>query len=335
MHKVSVIVPVYNVEQYLSRSLDSILSQTYKNIEVICVNDCSTDSSAEILKQYGKLDDRIIIYNNEKKQTASYSRNFGIDKATGKYIMFVDGDDYIASNYIESMVKHISSTDAEVVISDYYSLNFWKDESPAKYYCYWQYDKIPCNEEITKIDIKDPINFLNFAVPCWNKIFSAEFLKTKDVKFPPIHIYEDVVFWGKLWLNTEKLYYTPNAFYFYRRKRSGSLTSKRDEDVYYVITIHKMLADEFRKHNMYEKMKNILDYIMIRDFLSKLFLFPEDLGKKLFYKIKNENYELNLDEMRNIGLCEDAKKFIDYYKILIESEYEDFCKKTKGFIKSA
>ena len=74
---------------------------------------------------------------------------------------------------------------------------------------------------------------------------------------------------------------------------------------------------------------------MIRDFLSKLKLFPENLGKNLFYKIKNENYELNLDEMRNFGLSEEAQKFIDYFQILLENEYEDFCEKTKDYMKSA
>ena len=335
MDKVSVIIPVYNVEKYLSRSLDSVISQTYKNLEIICINDCSTDASAEVLEQYKKLDDRIIIYNNTEKQTASYSRNLGIDKSTGKYIMFVDGDDYIASNYVEKMVKHISSTGAEVVISDYYTLNFWKDESDDKFYYYWQYDKAPYDIENVQIDTDDNKNFLYFAVPCWNKIFSAEFLKSKNIKFPPIHIYEDVVFWGRVWLNLKNLYYTPNAYYFYRKKRSGSLTTKRDEDVYFVITIHKMLADVFKEYNMYNKMKNILDYIMIRDFLSKLSLFPEKLSKSLFYKIKNENYDLSLDEMRSLDLSEGAQKYIDYYQILLENEYEDFCEKTKGCIKSA
>ena len=311
MYKVSVIIPVYNVEKYLSRSLDSVISQTYKNLEIICINDCSTDDSRKVLEQYSKLDERISIYDNQEKQTAAFSRNFGIDKSTGKYIMFVDGDDYIGSNYVENMVKHISSTGAEVVISDYYTLNFWRDESDKKFYYYRQYDKVPLDIENVKIDMTDMKNFIYFAVPCWNKIFSAEFLKSKNLKFPPIHIYEDVVFWGKVWLNLRELYYTPNAFYFYRKKRYGSLTTKRDEDVFQVITIHKMLADLFREYSMYDKMKNILDYIMIRDFLSKLSLFPADLSQKLFYKIKNEDYGLNLDKMRKLDLSEDALKYID------------------------
>ena len=193
MEKVSIIIPVYNVEQYLSKSLDSVISQTYKNIEIICINDCSTDNSAAILEQYQKLDDRIIIYNNMEKQTASYSRNFGIDKSTGKYIMFVDGDDYIASNYVESMINHISSTGADVVISDYYTLNFWKDESPNKFYYYWQYDKVPYNIENVRIDTDEVKNFVYFAVPCWNKIFSSEFLKSKKITFPPIDIYVTIL----------------------------------------------------------------------------------------------------------------------------------------------
>ena len=335
MHKVSIIVPVYNVEQYLSRSLDSILSQTYKNIEVICVNDGSKDNSLQILGQYQKLDNRIIIYNNPKHTTASATRNFAIDKAVGEYIMFVDGDDYIASNYVESMVKHIAETESDVVISDYYTLNFWKDESDKKYMYYWQYDKVPYMTDCVAIDKNILNNFLYFAVPCWNKIYSTKFLKEKNVQFPKIQIYEDVVFWGDAWLKAEKVAYTPRAYYFYRKKRTGSLTTKRDEDVYLVITIHKMLADLFKKHNMYDKMKNILDYIMIRDFLSKLSLFPANLGKNLFKKIKEENYQLDFDGMKSILTSEAGEKYLDYYKILLENTYEDFCEKTKGCIKSA
>ena len=335
MQKVSIIVPVYNVEQYLSRSLDSILSQTYKNIEVICINDGSTDNSLEVLEYYRRLDNRIVIYNNNEHKTAAATRNFGIDVSTGEYIMFADGDDYIASIYVESMVKHITQTNAEVVISDYCTLNFWKDESDEKYMHYWQYDKVPFDTEIVNIDTTIPNNFLYFAVPCWNKIYSAKFLKTKKIQFPSIHIYEDVVFWGNVWLNLTKLAYTPKAYYFYRKKRTGSLTTKRDEDVFCVITIHKMLADLFKQYNMYDRMKNILDYIMIRDFLSKLSLFPARIGKCLFEKIKEENYQLDFDGMKSILTSKEGEKYLDYYKILLTNDYEDFCTKTKGCIKSA
>ena len=335
MDKVSVIIPVYNIEKYLSRSLDSVISQTYKNLEIICINDCSTDSSAEILEQYKKLDDRIIIYNNTEKQTASYSRNFGIDKSTGKYIMFVDSDDYIASDYVETMVKYITKKNAEVVISDYYTLNFWKDESKDKYLYYWQYDKVPYTADCVSINKDDVTNYLYFVVPCWNKIYSAKFLKSKKIQFPPINIYEDVVFWGQVWLEVKDLYYIPKALYFYRKKRVGSLTTKRDEDVYKVITIHKMHAELFMRYGMYNKMKNILDYIMIRDFLSKLSLFPAHLGELLFTKIKEENYQLDFDGMRSILTSDAGEKYLDYYKTLLTNSYEDFCTKTKGLIKSA
>lgn len=335
MNKVSIIIPIYNVEEYLSRSLDSVLSQTYENIEIICINDGSTDNSLSILEQYKKLDDRIIIYNNTEHKTAADTRNFGIDVSTGEYIMFVDGDDYIASNYVESMVRYITESNSEVVISDYCTLNFWKDEADGKYWYYWQYDKVPYTTDCVSIDKNNVNNFLYFVVPCWNKIYLSKFLKSKKLKFPDIRIYEDVVFWGDVWLNVEKLAYTPKAYYFYRKKRTGSLTTKRDEDVFLVITIHKMLADLFKKYNMYDKMKNILDYIMIRDYLSKLSLFPEHLGKNLFDKIKEENYQLDFDGMKSILTSEAGEKYLDYYKILLTNNYEDFCTKTKGCIKSA
>ena len=97
--KVSVIVPVYNVEKYLHRCLDSIINQTLKEIEIICVNDCSTDSSLNILEDYKDKEDRIIIINHQKNLRLAAARNSGMKVAKGEYISFIDSDDYIENNF--------------------------------------------------------------------------------------------------------------------------------------------------------------------------------------------------------------------------------------------
>ena len=109
MHKVSIIIPVYNIEKYLSRCLESIVSQTYPNLEIICINDGSTDNSPNILEQYKKLDSRIIIINTEHYGPGA-ARNKGIEIATGKYTMFVDSDDYMSSNTVEALVDCITQS---------------------------------------------------------------------------------------------------------------------------------------------------------------------------------------------------------------------------------
>ena len=114
MNKVSIIVPVYNTSKYLNKCIDSIIKQTYKNIEIVLINDGSTDNSLEILKYYESMDKRIIVI--DKRNTGvSDTRNIGISASTGEYIMFIDSDDFIDENTIEIMLKYIIKKDVDVV----------------------------------------------------------------------------------------------------------------------------------------------------------------------------------------------------------------------------
>jgi len=112
---VSIIVPIYNVEPYLHRCLDSLVNQTLKDIEIICINDCSPDNSLDILKEYAEKDERINIINFEKNQGVSVARNTGIEIAKGEYIGFVDSDDYVDLDFYEKLYKKARETDADMV----------------------------------------------------------------------------------------------------------------------------------------------------------------------------------------------------------------------------
>ena len=116
--KISIIIPVYNSEKFVSRCLDHLLNQTYQNFEIICINDGSKDNSLSILKEYSKKDNRIIVLNQENKGIAR-TRNIGIKKASGDYIMFVDNDDYMESDYLETYAKNAIDGDYDIVIGGY------------------------------------------------------------------------------------------------------------------------------------------------------------------------------------------------------------------------
>lgn len=116
--KISIIVPVYNCEKYVSRCLDHLLSQTYQDFEIICINDGSKDNSLGILKEYSHKDNRIIVLDQENKGIAR-TRNIGIQKASGNYIMFVDNDDYMDNDYLETYVKNALDGDYDIVIGGY------------------------------------------------------------------------------------------------------------------------------------------------------------------------------------------------------------------------
>ena len=114
--KVSVIIPVYNVEPYLKECLNSIINQTLKDIEIICIDDCSTDNSYQILEEYSKKDNRIIILKNEKNTGGpSTARNKGIDLAKGDYLYFIDSDDYIENNFLEEMYNTAKEYNTDIV----------------------------------------------------------------------------------------------------------------------------------------------------------------------------------------------------------------------------
>ena len=115
MEKISIIVPVYNVEKYLKTCLDSIINQTYQNLEIILVDDGSTDNSGEICEEYRKTDSRIILIHKEN-EGLSMARNFGLDIASGDYISFVDSDDFIARNMMEALYNRLLETQSDMAI---------------------------------------------------------------------------------------------------------------------------------------------------------------------------------------------------------------------------
>ena len=112
---ISVIIPVYNSEDYLFVTLNSILKQTYSDLEIICIDNCSTDSSVEILEYFSKKDERIVILRNIEDKGASFSRNRGLKYAKGDYIFFLDSDDWVSPNTLEELFKNAESNDSDLV----------------------------------------------------------------------------------------------------------------------------------------------------------------------------------------------------------------------------
>lgn len=140
MPKVSIIIPVYSVEQYLKRCLESVVNQTLKDIEIICVNDCSPDNSLVILQEYAQKDNRIKIIDFKENQGAAAARNVGIENATGEYLGAVDGDDWIDADFYEKLYNEAQKENADIVIADYY--NVIDENGKEKKYQYLNTKKI-------------------------------------------------------------------------------------------------------------------------------------------------------------------------------------------------
>ena len=192
MPKVSVIIPVYNVEKYLRECLDSVINQTLSDIEIICINDGSTDNSLEILREYAQKDERIILISRENKGV-SVSRNEGIKKATGEYIAFIDADDYLENNnYYEQLYECAAKSNSDIAKGSY------------------RYGKRKINNGVNE-KIKEDKN--NFIAQFASAIYSSKMLKDNNISFPTIMDMEDTVFVFACAIHANTVKIVPNAIY--------------------------------------------------------------------------------------------------------------------------
>lgn len=218
MPKISVIIPIYNVAKYLERCLDSVLAQTFREFEIICVNDGSTDNSLEILQQYAKKDERIKIITQENKGL-SEARNVALDVAKGEFIAFADSDDYYAPNFLELLLKTQKDTSVDIVGCDFQKIYKSTDSlRPASQV----YPKV-YTDALKVLLHKD--NFIHFNV--WNKLYKREVIG--DMRFVPHIYYEDWVFNCCVFEKAQGFAWIKEKLYAYRISNSSIMRSDFNE----------------------------------------------------------------------------------------------------------
>ena len=217
---VSVIVPVYNVENYLEKCLDSLLNQTLKNIEIICINDGSKDNSGDILKKYASIDNRIIVKTQENAGLSA-ARNAGLEIAQGEYIGFVDSDDWVDLDFYEKLYNTAKKHGANLAIT-----SILKHKNDNKRY------NVVYKKEIVADNLKDKLKLCEdnkhriFYV--WNKIYKKELIKNNNLLFPNGRVFEDVLFNTKSIFYTNKVVSVTDTKYHYI-ERCGSIINSKDK----------------------------------------------------------------------------------------------------------
>lgn len=211
--KVSIIIPMYNAEKSVKRCLESALKQTYKNIEIICVNDGSRDLTAEIVASICKMDTRVVLINKENGGVSS-ARNLGIEKATGYYIQFLDVDDALEENATERMVEEMSVKNVDIVICGYHNVDKSLEVSLP--------EKTLGSSEVIEDFI--PLYQSTYLNPPWNKMYIRENIVEK---FPTeMSLGEDLVFNLCYLRKCEKIRIISDMVYVYTVGQPGSLTSR-------------------------------------------------------------------------------------------------------------
>lgn len=272
MAKISIIVPVYNVEKYIEKCLESIINQTFKDIEIIVVNDGTKDNSIKIIEEKFK-DKRIKIYNKENGGLAS-ARNYGIKKATSEYLFFVDSDDFIELNCLEKMYQKIIEEKTDLVICDYYKAY----EDGTK-------EPIPIIPHYDKTNSKCSVTSMPGAV-C--KLIKTNIIKKYKIEFLENHYFEDNAIMPFACAVCKNFSYIQEPFYYYLQ-RNGSILNQSKynpkwEDIFSSLD---NLSKKFEKNKMYNEFYQELEYIYIEYLLHaanlKFIDYPE--GHKNIKKV--------------------------------------------------
>ena len=326
---VSVIMPVYNAEKYLDRSISSVINQTYDNLEILLIDDCSTDNSYNILKEYAKKDKRIKVFHNQENQHVSETRNVGIRNSTGKYLYFIDSDDFIDNDYIEHLVNTAEKENADVVVNpNIYIIKYQKKYNILKNIN--NQDKSFVNKYIIK----------KFST-VWYKLYKREIQEKYNIFFDnTIKVGEDgifnIFFFSK---SNNIIFISPNSFYYYNKTNNNSILTLAEYKIFFDNTFNVItktyhyikennLFDKvigfnlcdlevalFSKHfnqEKYNKDKQI-DYQKVRDFI--LTIKDDVLSNKKLYLQKEINFINNLEKYKTYNEYKkyyDSNKFIKY-----------------------
>jgi glycosyltransferase involved in cell wall biosynthesis len=277
---ISIIVPVYNMEQYLDRCMSSILNQTYKNLEIILVDDGSTDSSPQICEDYALKDDRIKVIHKENGGLSD-ARNAGLKIATGDYIGYVDSDDWIELDMYERMYRVCIGNNAELAVCRYFREYDDKTIDDGTDRC-----EVLDRNEILEIYITDKDGYMIYN-SVWSKLFKRELVE--GVMFPKGKNSEDIMYTTKALCKLEKAVYIDACLYHYMIDRKDSIMN--------VAKTERMFNDElpfWREHikcirdNVSDKMADLAEYYFYRRLL---FYYIDTADKRIVEMIKSDKLE--------------------------------------------
>ena len=288
--KVSVIMPIYNDEEFLEESLDSVISQTLEDIEIICINDGSTDKSLEILKEYSKKDERITII-NQKNFGPGIARNEGIKVAKGKYISFLDSDDfYIDKNSLFQMFSAAKKSDSDMISANLKIVE--KGELVESLNC--------INREKKCIVLPEDYGFPWYF---YRSIFKRKFLLENDIRFPHYLRGQDPIFLAEILTKIEYIEHIPIDFYAYRyilnTKTKFNTKQKKIDYISHFIDVFRILNDLkfFKMYNEYEThLKNFLKHEISKE--EKSYIMEACNNNVFLFKMFENNLNLIIQEKK-------------------------------------
>ena len=290
---VSIVVPVYNVQNFLKECLDSIINQTMKELEIICVDDGSTDNSLNILKEYQKKDPRVKVIS---KPNSGYGNtmNVGTDAARGEYVGIVESDDYVKNNMFAVLYKTAKQYNADIVKSDHYTFTTRDGRQQKEFHS-------TCGKPEyynCVLNVKDCENIYDFVMMNWTGIYKTSFLRQNQIRYneTPGASFQDNGYWFQTITLAKRIVFVNEAFYFYRQDNPNSSINKKKK--IYCICDEFAYIKEFLKKHPEEYEKHILTYV-----------------KKKFFNYRH-SYNRISDEYKKEFLLREQKEYAEELKEL-------------------
>ena len=318
--KVSVVVPVYNVENYLPRCLDSLLAQTLKGIEIICVDDGSTDNSAAILNEYAKKDSRITVV-RQSNAGAGAARNAGLDRAAGEYLFFFDPDDSCEREMLETMYRKARRTKADVVVAGKKIVDAETGElirdKPLPRRLAWLHRK-----SFPPTEIADILFSFAKAVP-WDKLFRRAFVEANGLRFMALPRSNDVYFVNMALALAKRIALVRKGYYLYSHRRGGSLTFSKDRWPTATVEAYVEIERSLRARGMWDVFRDSFAEVFFRLVVAQLSSYHDEAAFGEFYRGARERLVAYSRFISLAPRSDMPSRQKTYAKMLLENEAPD------------
>ena len=336
--QISIIMPLYNAEKFLKESIESIINQTYRDFELLCINDGSDDLTVSIINEYISIDSRIKLVNNEKRFGAAYSRNRGIEEAKGDYIIFLDGDDIFDEEMLELAYGKAVMNGADVVMFEYMHVPSEKINVKRKIYHSSGYINRFCHNSYTAYDVL-PCEFCTWSSSPCNKLFSRKFIVDKDLHFQTLKNSNDVYFVEMAYMLADKLIQLDDTrVMVYARDHITPTRISVDRDPMCAFNALIAIREELIRRKLWEKAKkyywckafalllSAIDKTNKNEKAKEFYLFLQREGMDRIINLAERNSS-NLDRVLLQGISDFLSKtyeeriYYDNYNFRIYLEY--------------
>lgn len=322
--KVSVIMPVYNAVKYLKTSIGSLLAQTYPHLEVLCVDDGSTDGSLALLQEYAAQDARVTVFQTDHSD-AGKARNIALEAATGDYIAFLDADDYVDTTLFEKAVAKADSTNADIVIWDlwYYDEHFQRDQYPPQgtlNYNYFEGD-----DPVFSYTRNPGQIFTSFQNWVWNKMFRRSFLAENNLRFPNLHRTQDLEFTSLALVLAKRITLMPERLSHYRINSGTSNMDNKDMYPLDFMSAFISLKDRLEQAGVYAQVKqSYVNWALCSSLYNLVTLKQFSTFKQVFAQLKADGFaQMDIADNASASYIYVEDQYADY-RYMQEHEAEDY-----------